>query len=291
MKIGAVALMASVTLLLSGCFGGLTEAQQQDHKAWMEWRSDNDNAARDPNRSFLNIRDATYLQTGESAWLLSTATAEQIRWRERSEGLDFGLTHRGERADIVWHHSSHQLEAGQSIELSERLLVSVGDLYNGGMRAFIRDKRHPLLASFAGYQFFPYNGDAKVLAQFTPTEATPVLFQTVQGLTNRFYRIGLLNFDWQGQQITMPAYHSKPQPPFDSLILFFKDHTNGEQTYGGGRELYLELTQPLSQPIAIDFNYSVNFYCARSTFWNCPILRDPPLSVAITAGETYHKTP
>ncbi|QIZ78575.1 DUF1684 domain-containing protein [Ferrimonas lipolytica] len=281
-------IVASV-LLLGGCLGGLSESQQQDKQQWLDWRADNDQHARDPHKSFLNIRDAKYLAVGESTWLQSQQSPEEIRWRDKMVGLDFGLTHSGDHAEIVWNHSSHTLNPGGELALSERLSVTVGELYQGGMRAFIRDNQHPKVASFDGYDFFPYNPDAKVDANFTAATPEAVMFQTVQGLKNRFYRIGQVSFKWQGTQVSMPAYHSEAEPPYQSLMLFFKDQTNGEQTYGGGRELYVEVPQGLDKPFALDFNYSGNFYCARSTFWNCPILRDPTLTVAITAGETYEK--
>lgn len=278
---------------LGGCHKTLTPEQLQDKQKWSQWRAGNDLAARDPNASFLNIRDAKYLQPSESVWLDSQASPEQIRWQDRVAGMDFGLTHGGEQADIAWFHAEHTLKPGEEIALNDRLIVSVGSLYQGGMRAFIRDTQHPKLAQFEGYQFFPYNPKAKVEASYTATAVTPVLFQTVQGLTNRFFRIGLLNFDWQGEQITVPVYHGDDQAPFDSLFLFFKDQTNGDTTYGGGREIYLELeqdlAQPLDKPLVIDFNYTINFYCARSTFWNCPVIRDNPLNIAIDAGETYQQ--
>ncbi|WP_051201954.1 DUF1684 domain-containing protein [Ferrimonas senticii] len=282
----AILLVAGL-LASQGCAPTLTDEQQQAQQRWLKWRQDNNAAATDPERSFLNIRDAVYLDLGQQVWLDSRVNASQIGWQLANENTDLALTHQGEHAQVLWYHSQLQLRDQQSLDLNPQLFISVGELYQGKMRAFIRDRRHPLLADFQGFEFYPYNPQARVSANFTATEPAAVKLQTVQGLVNQFYRVGLVNFTWQGQQLTMPVYHSQAQPPFDHLLLLFRDQTNGDTTYGGGRELVLKLNQGLQPRVTIDFNYAVNFYCARSTFWNCPVLRDPPLTVAIDAGEQY----
>jgi uncharacterized protein (DUF1684 family) len=74
----------------------------------------------------------------------------------------------------------------------------------------------------------------------------------------------------------------------DYLFIPFKDLTNGEDTYGGGR--YLDLKIPEGETILIDFNRAYNPYCAYNHNYSCPI---PPfenhLKVKIEAGvKKYH---
>lgn len=73
------------------------------------------------------------------------------------------------------------------------------------------------------------------------------------------------------------------------LFLAFKDQTNGDATYGGGRYL---LDGPKGAwlgsdngRLRIDFNFAYHPSCARSPEWNCPLALDPPLDAAIEAGE------
>jgi uncharacterized protein (DUF1684 family) len=73
----------------------------------------------------------------------------------------------------------------------------------------------------------------------------------------------------------------------DYLYLPFKDFTNGESTYGGGRYLDFKMSDiQENQTIIIDFNKAYNPYCAYSDGYSCPI---PPsenhLQVFIEAGE------
>ncbi|MBP6826735.1 MAG: DUF1684 domain-containing protein, partial [Saprospiraceae bacterium] len=77
------------------------------------------------------------------------------------------------------------------------------------------------------------------------------------------------------------------QKYFDYLFLPFKDTTNGDTTYGGGRYLDLRLDNIGSdQMMEIDFNKAYNPWCAYSDGYNCPI---PPatnhLEMAVEAGE------
>ena len=66
--------------------------------------------------------------------------------------------------------------------------------------------------------------------------------------------------------------------------VFFKDLTNGDTTYGGGR--YARLNQDIHGSYIIDFNNAYNPYCDYNAAYICPI---PPtsnhLSFAIEAGE------
>ena len=76
----------------------------------------------------------------------------------------------------------------------------------------------------------------------------------------------------------------EPGVPKDSLQIFFRDLTTGEETYGLGR--YLDLEEAGEGSFVVDFNRAYNPACAYSPHYNCPV---PPnenrLVVAITAGE------
>ena len=76
----------------------------------------------------------------------------------------------------------------------------------------------------------------------------------------------------------------EPGVPKDSLQIFFRDLTTGEETYGLGR--YLDLEEAGEGTYIVDFNRAYNPACAYSPHYNCPV---PPtenrLEVAVTAGE------
>ncbi|HPQ21882.1 MAG TPA: DUF1684 domain-containing protein [Saprospiraceae bacterium] len=72
----------------------------------------------------------------------------------------------------------------------------------------------------------------------------------------------------------------------DYLFLPYKDETNGEETYGGGRYIDINKSDISDNQIIIDFNKSYNPYCAYTDGYNCPIPpRENSLSTKIEAGE------
>ncbi|NQZ77182.1 MAG: DUF1684 domain-containing protein [Ekhidna sp.] len=67
-------------------------------------------------------------------------------------------------------------------------------------------------------------------------------------------------------------------------LLAFGDDTSGEDTYGGGRYLDVEIGK--SDLIDLDFNKSYNPYCAYFADLKCPLPpRENLLDVAVRAGE------
>lgn len=70
--------------------------------------------------------------------------------------------------------------------------------------------------------------------------------------------------------------------------ILFKDQSNGNQTYGGGRALSIDISDP-GKLNYVDFNMARNQSCAYSYFCTCPFSPEENiLPFAVTAGE---KTP
>jgi uncharacterized protein len=73
------------------------------------------------------------------------------------------------------------------------------------------------------------------------------------------------------------------------MRLDFKDETNGDTTYVGGRFLIAEM--PKNGKVIVDFNQAYNPPCAYTDFATCPL--PPPenrLPVRIEAGEKVYRT-
>lgn len=103
---------------------------------------------------------------------------------------------------------------------------------------------------------------------------------------------GTMTFTIEGQKQTLYLYQnialSKKEEYRDYLFCPFKDLTNGETTYGGGR--YIDLRKSDLKKGVLDFNLCYNPYCAYNYKYSCPI---PPkenhLKVKIEAGvKTLH---
>ena len=108
-----------------------------------------------------------------------------------------------------------------------------------------------------------------------------------------YNKFGKTVFKLNGKKYTLAIYQNvdlvNTAGYEDYLFIPFKDLTNGEDTYGGGR--YLDLKIPEGETILIDFNRAYNPYCAYNHNYSCPI---PPfenhLKVKIEAGvKKYYK--
>ena len=160
---------------------------------------------------------------------------------------------------------------------------------------FLKDKRAPLKAEDLQYlRFFDPNEDFRVACTFerTPDEK-PFDLPTYSGITKPYRKYGKLTFELNGQTLSLAVYQSiqhLTHPLYKNyLFLPFRDLTNGESTYGGGRYIDLKITEVEGEEFYLDFNKCYNPWCGYSDGYNCPI---PPsennLEVEILAGEkTY----
>jgi len=161
---------------------------------------------------------------------------------------------------------------------------------------FLSDPRAPLKEADLQYlDFFPELPKAVITAEFqlTPAEQ-PFEMPTYSGVTRTYRKWGIASFTWGPFSSNLVLYENmtnKSNPLYkDYLFLPFKDNTNGETTYGGGRYLNMSKADTEDGKITIDFNKAYNPWCAYSDGFNCPI---PPLDnklpYAIEAGEKMYK--
>ncbi len=150
------------------------------------------------------------------------------------------------------------------------------------------------LKRFKNHDFFPIDSSYRVQATLTTTENTP--FFQMKTTTERlpsYRKFGLLQFNLQGKDFTVPVYQSKDLMRMkgyeDYLFLPFTDESNGKESYEGGR--YLELRLPKEGSILeVDFNKAYNPYCAYNPKYSCPIVpEENHLPIAVRAGVRYIK--
>ena len=158
---------------------------------------------------------------------------------------------------------------------------------------FLTDEHSPLkgeqIAHLAFYAADPaWNMTARV--ERTP-DAENFDMVTYSGQTRPYRKYADLYFEKEGELlfklevyqnirlITIEGYE-------DHLFLPFKDLTNGEDTYGGGRYLDLSISDIQDDLIEVDFNKCYNPWCAYSDGYSCPIPPDPNhLDMELKAGE------
>jgi uncharacterized protein (DUF1684 family) len=196
-------------------------------------------------------------------------------------------------------HHAHQADrptaSGGTVTLGER---EVED-HRRQLEAFRKQKdkflveheQSPLLGEdkehFTGAHYFPIDTKYRVIATLVP-EARPGVFrvQTTTGDFKEYERVGRLEFELDGQSLSLVAFMPPSDEPLHGNRLFvpFRDKTSGKDTYGAGR--YLDLSKRPGDTYVVDFNRAYNPYCAYSPYYSCPL---PPgennLPVEVRAGE------
>ncbi|MCX7797200.1 MAG: DUF1684 domain-containing protein [Melioribacter sp.] len=156
-------------------------------------------------------------------------------------------------------------------------LIKRGKKY--GIR--LRDLESELVKNFKGIETFPINEDWKLEAKFEPYKPYKKIFiPNVLGSVEEKYSPGALIFNKDGKTFKVDVLDEG-----DSYFIIFADETNGIETYGAGRFLYVEKPK-VNNKIYIDFNKAYNPPCAFTKFATCPL--PPPqnfLKLRITAGE------
>jgi uncharacterized protein len=142
------------------------------------------------------------------------------------------------------------------------------------------DKRDLLLP----LQYYAPDPAYSVPAALKLSEDRPVAeMPTSTGTIMRYQRVGVLEFTFQGQQMSLGAFVPQGER-ISELFVPFVDQTSGTETYPAGR--YLNLKPTSTGLYTIDFNFAYNPYCAYNKSYECPY--PPPsnrLKVAIRAGE------
>ena len=140
--------------------------------------------------------------------------------------------------------------------------------------------------SFAGLSY--YDPDERYrfrlpLDEFDDRETLTV--ETTTDGEREYRRWGEFRFDGGGEGRTLTAY--KADPNDDRLWVPFKDETNGETTYGGGRYLDLRTDEHREDgEWELDFNAAYNPFCVYSDAYECPLVPfENHLDTRIEAGE------
>lgn len=131
-------------------------------------------------------------------------------------------------------------------------------------------------AGFVGMPFFPYDPAWRL-----ELEVRPCRGRAVDG----WAPVGTVTI--AGQDVTLfwlTTYGG-------GLFLPFRDATNGQETYGGGRYALdtvkgADLGRTPDGRLVVDLNFAYHPSCAHDPRWTCPLA--PPenaLAVPVTAGE------
>ena len=195
--------------------------------------------------------------------------------------------------------------------LAVLLIIGISTIQAQSVKKEIKAYRNQYKSDFLMEEHSPFYGkeaDLKYLQFYKPKKKYRVecTFErtskeesfdmaTYSGKTKKFVKYGVLSFNLNGQDLQLAVYQNlmlqKMEQYKEYLFIPFKDWTNGETTYGGGRYFDIMISDIKDNKLILDFNKCYNPYCAFSDGYNCPV---PPkenhLEIAIKAGEkSYSK--
>lgn len=193
-------------------------------------------------------------------------------------GAGVELLHAGERVTAM---------AMKSDADGEPTVLEVDDLVfhviarDGRPYLRVKDRRAPLLSSFAGIGRWPVDARWRVQGRWVAfPEPRVVRVPNIIGIVEEAIVPAAVEFEIDGRT------HSLLPTSFDgSLFFVFGDATNGVESYGAGRFLYTDLPDEQGR-VVLDFNRAYNPPCVFTPFATCPLPPDGnTLDLAVTAGE------
>jgi uncharacterized protein len=286
----------------------LVQAPAADETAWRAWIGEMETDYARSRLAVLKVNDAIFLKPGQSAylrgtpddamsyvWSLDTPAAPvlSVTYAADEDGAPRAvLTRDGQSIDL---HGA-VMQAGR-YAVSDDIDIAVRPSGQGTddprLELKSYNQRHPAAAAFRGLSFFPFAPELRIEAAFvavSPPRAAAL--QTERGLVKQFFEIGRAEFTLGGAPVSMPIYALSPDTAQVAYATaMFTDATTGEETYGVGRYLDIEGLDHDFPParVMIDFNRAYNPMCARSPYFNCPLV-DFHIPVAVRAGERYDES-
>ena len=146
----------------------------------------------------------------------------------------------------------------------------------------VKDSQADARVHFKGLQYFPIDPKWRLQAKFEPyrpMKQVPII--NILGMQEDMDSPGALLFNIAGRDYRLETVL---EPGETDYFVMVADSTNGKQTYGAGRFLYVH--PPKDGKTLIDFNKAYNPPCAFTHFATCPL--PPPqnrLPLAVSAGE------
>lgn len=199
----------------------------------------------------------------------------------------------------LWVEVSCQTPKEETQMSKEEHLKDVQAFWAKQVANFKGDKESPLSKeqkqSFDTLDCFPVDYSLRVVAKFTRLKKQKKFkMKTTTDRLPEYRKFGIAEFNFEGKTYQLTIYQNvelaKTEKYKNYIFIPFRDAANGEESYGGGR--YIDLEIPEGDEIVIDFNKAYNPYCAYAHRFSCPI---PPeentLPIAIAAGEKVFGDP
>ncbi|WEV66398.1 DUF1684 domain-containing protein [Bifidobacterium sp. ESL0764] len=188
--------------------------------------------------------------------------------------ISFAPSAFGEQALAYLNYGDKRIEVNSQTDLVDQ----------STHRFWIRVKDPHTLARqhFDDIDTFPLDPEWRIPAVFRRAEPDEfdIHDSVVKTVLQSYPLLGFVEFRHEGEDYSLVVSNV-----FGHASIFFKDPTNGRETYGIGRVLRLD-ELGLDELDVLDFNYAYNYPCAFSAYCTCPIpSKRNTLPFAVRAGE------
>ncbi len=162
---------------------------------------------------------------------------------------------------IITNYKLELDEYGSSIKLFHQQLNWQVITRSGQYYLRVWDTKNPAIEAFNGFERFPLNPEFIFEGQFTyyKTLKTEIVKSEVDGKRSTSF-IGKITFEYGRKTYELEVG--------EDGFTMVSDETTGNETYGGGRYIYLDLPEK-DDKVKLDFNYLYNPPCAFSKFTTC----------------------
>lgn len=186
----------------------------------------------------------------------------------------------GERPDI----DAARAAASATVEVTpvQRTAIDGSATVEHGLRFWDADAA--AIRAFDRIDVYPYDPAWVLDGRFTPVgDGRTIPFEHIRdnGGTRDLVVPGDIALTLDGRDYTLAAFDDGGK-----LLLVFGDSTNGDETYGAGRFLFVQHDADDPSRVILDFNRAFVPPCGFSAQYNCPL---PPASnrfpIPVRAGE------
>lgn len=294
----------------------LTTLNQQGYQThWVQWHTKRERALKAP-YGWLSLRSIDWLEDGKTiqlngfpgSWSQNKNTVTYYPEPDKKV-INRGVILTEPKEIVVENAEDVNVEDFDFEGVRAQLIKRLGSDKKFAVRQ--RDPQSKFRQDFTGVPVFEPTQKWVLPAKYVPlSEWKNVQTAAVlEGLSHNETQIGNLVFEYGGHEYSFVVfqghnddsglietdritgktrYLNNRQNRENVGLILFKDQTNGNETYGGGRRLKIDISDT-NKLDYVDFNSAANYPCALSYFCTCPF---PPeqniLPFKLTAGE---KTP
>lgn len=261
------------------------------HTSWAAWHATREDELRAPH-GWLSLTALQWLTPEPSVVEglpgLWSATPDGVVITARaSDGLVVRTVRQPRTIDgTVTLHPVDGLP-GTLIEVGDRVVEVARRTDTHALR--VRDPQAVTRTAFTDVPTFPVDERWVLDGRFEPYAQPEAITvdAVVEGLNHHLTAVGVVRFELDGQEYRLVAMPGKQ----GGLSLHFRDATNGDTTYPGGRSVRTE-DPSADGGVTVDLNRLTNLPCAFTDYATCPL---PPagnvLPVAVEAGERSPERP